>query len=349
MSIVEPEKLIILISDLEEMLSSWNVAASDAYALTEKIKREGEEVNNLAEKDRSRSTDIEGEDCREIESVKKEGESLLEKSQELLRQTSCLPDQAVIREQKWRRACEVSYQYYKDSDEWLNTATHELQRAKNELEDAENDYDRQATRYDNALSKLNSTPPYVEIEKTDLNGRTYKEQGPNAEYEDAKRDVEAQAQELRRREGELKEKRWYHERAQEQFEQSNKALELAQNMQKRAQKCLDKSLDLKEWANNAVRSATYAMSAIESAQRYDNDAVCLNGKQKEINENVIREFERLKNTLDNLMGVVQNIKEQTSICNTINVHFLNSLDIKKTLLHRLTAISPDSIDPFKTY
>lgn len=349
MSIVEPEKLIILISDLEEMLSSWNVVASDAYALTEKIKREGEELNNLAEKDRSRSIDTEGEDYREIEKAKKVSESLFEKSHELLRQTSRLSDQAVIREQKWRRACNVSCQYIKDSDEWLNTATHELQRAQDELEGAKNAYDRQATRYDNALSKLNSTPPYIEIEKTDLNGRTYKEQGPNAEYEDAKRDVEVQVIELRRREGDLKEKRWHHERAQEQFELSNKASELTQSMQRRAQKCLDKSLDLKEWANNAEKSATYAMSAIESAQRYDNDAVCLNGKQKEINESVIREFDKLKNTLENLMSAVQNIKDQTSTCNTINVRFLNSLDIKRTLLHRLAAISPNNIAPFKTY
>ena len=349
MSLVEPEKLIILISDLEDMLSSWNVAASDACALTEKLSRESGEVHNLAEKDKSRSADIEGDDYREIERSKKDGESLYEKCQELLQLTSRLPDEAAIREQKWRRACEVSNQHIKEVDEWLNTASHELQRAQNELEDAENDYEKQVTRYDNAQSTLNSTPPYVEIEKTDLKGRPFKEQAPNPEYERARRDVEAQAQELRRKEGVLKEKRWYHERAQEQFDQANRASELAQDMHDRAQKYLEKSLDLKEWANNAERSATYAHSAIESAQRYDNDAKSLNEKQKDFNENITREFQKLKSTLEDFVNVVHNIKELSSVCNTINVQFLNTLDIKRTLLHRLAAISPDNIEPFKTY
>ena len=349
MSLVEPEKLIILISDLEDMLSSWNVAASDAYALTEKLRIESGEVHNLAEKDKSRSVDIQGDDYREIDKSVKEGESLYEICQELLQLTSRLPEEAVIREQKWRRACEVSNQHIKEADEWLNDASNDLQRAQDELNDAENAYERQATRYDNAQSTLNSTPPYVEIEKTDLKGRPFKEQAPNPEYERARRDVETQAQELRRREGVLKEKRWYYERAQEQFDQANQASELAQDMHMKAKKHLEKSLDLKEWANNAERSATYANSAIGSAQRYSNDSKSLNEKQKDLNENIIREFHKLKSTLEDLVNVVHNIKERTSACNTINVQFMNTLDIKGTLLHRLTAINPENIEPFRTY
>ena len=116
MSLVDPEKLIVLISDLEELLSSWNVVASDAYTLTEKLKREGVEVHNLAEKDKSRSIETMEGDSREVEKSRKEIESLLEKSQDLLQRTSHLPDQINERVQRWRRACDVSNQHVRSEE-----------------------------------------------------------------------------------------------------------------------------------------------------------------------------------------------------------------------------------------
>lgn len=67
MSLVETDKLILLITDLDELLSSWNVAASDAYAHTLKLKAENIEVHNLAEKDKSRAIDTEESDRKAIE------------------------------------------------------------------------------------------------------------------------------------------------------------------------------------------------------------------------------------------------------------------------------------------
>ena len=349
MSLVDPEKLIVLISDLEELLSSWNVVASDAFTLTEKLKWEGVEVHNLAEKDKSRSIEtIEG-DSREVEKSRKEIESLLEKSQDLLQRTSHLPDQINERVQRWRRACDVSNQHVQDANEWKNMANNEFRRAQNELDDATDEYNRQVNRYNSALATLNSTYPYYEVEKTDLKGRPYKEQGPNPEHERARLDVEAQAEELRRRERELNEKRVLYERAQEQLSLAKKSLELASDMQTKAQRTLEKSLDIKEWASNAERAASHAQSAIESSLRYNNDADKLNEEQKGIGENIIRGFDKLKTTLADAIKVIQDIKEQTSTCNSVAVQFGIALDRKKSLLYRLSSILPDKITPFKLY
>lgn len=349
MSLVDPEKLIVLISDLEELLLSWNVVASDAYTLTEKLKREGVEVHNLAEKDKSRSIETMEGDSREVEKSRKEIESLLEKSQDLLQRTSHLPDQINERVQRWRRACDVSNQHVQNANEWKNLANNEFRRAQNELDDATDEYNRQVNRYNSALATLNSTYPYYEVEKTDLKGRPYKEQGPNPEHERARLDVEAQAEELRRRERELNEKKVLYERAQEQLSLAEKSLELASDMQAKAQRTLEKSLDIKEWASNAERAASYAQSAIESSLRYNNDADKLNEEQKGIGENIIRGFDKLKTTLAEAIIVIQDIKEQTSTCNSVAVQFGIALDRKKSLLYRLSSILPDKITPFKLY
>lgn len=349
MSIVEPEKLIILISDLEELLSSWNIAASDAYTLTEKLKREGIEVNNLAEKDRNRALETAEVDSHEVERLRKDSESLYDKSQELSQQTFHLSDLADERFRKWKEAHKVSNQYALKSDEWLKTANDEFHRAKYELNDAEEDYNKQEYRYNAALSTLNSTPEYYEIEKTDLKGRPYKEHGYNPAHESAKYQVCIEEEKLREKKKFLEEKKDYYERAEDQIRHAKNAARLAQDMQSTSKKNLEKSLILKEWADNAERSASYALSTIETAQKYVNDATFFIDQQSDLNENIVREYVRLREILDEVMYAVQNINKQTSQCTAYSVDFANSLYGKKNLLHRLAAIIPDKVSPFKTY
>ena len=349
MSIVEPEKLIILISDLEELLSSWNIAASDAYTLTEKLKREGIEVNNLAEKDRNRALETAEVDSHEVERLRKDSESLYDKSQELSQQTFRLSDLADERFRKWKEAHIVSNQHVQESDEWLKTANNEFRRAKYELDDAEEDYNKQEYRYNAALSTLNSTPEYYEIEKTDLKGRPYKEHGYNPAHESAKYQVGVEEEKLREKKRILKEKKDNYEQAVDQIRHAKHAARLAQDMQSTSKRNLEKSLILKEWADNAERSASYAFSAIESAQKFVSDAELFIDQQSDLNENIVREYVRLRKILDEVVIVVQNINEQTSECTIYSVDFANSLYGKRTLLHKLAAIIPDKVSPFKTY
>lgn len=349
MSIVEPEKLIILISDLEELLSSWNIAASDAYTLTEKLKREGIEVNNLAEKDRNRALETAEVDSHEVERLRKDSESLYDKSQELSQQTFRLSELADERFRKWKEAHKVSNQHAQKSDEWLKTANDEFHRAKYELNDAEEDYNKQEYRYNAALSTLNSTLEYDEIEKTDLKGRPYKEHGYNSAHERAKYQVGVEEEKLREKKRILEEKKDYYERAEDQIRHAKNAARLVQDMQSTSKRNLEKSLILKEWADNAERSASYALSAIESAQKFVSDAELFIDQQSDLNENIVREYVKLRKILDEVVIVVQNINEQTSECTIYSVDFANSLYGKRTLLHKFAAIIPDKVSPFKTY
>lgn len=346
MSIVEPEKLIILISDLEDFLSSWNVMASDALSLTEKMRAECMEVCNLAEKDKNRSMETERTDGEILKKAKEQTDSLYKKSNELKQQTSPFPDQAENRVQKWKHSCEQSDRYIQGAEEWLNTAIEELQRAQYELDEAERDYRYQVNLYHAAVDRLNSTPPMYEVTRTDLKGQEYKEMGPNPEYESARGDKVAQENELRRRKIILDDKRRVHEFAQEQKGQAKEACSIAEAMQKESERFLKEALVLKEWAYDAEKYASYALSAIESASRLNEEAEAKCKKQSAIIEEIIRQYEKIKSCQEEILYFSQNISEQTNSCNNIITRFAMVLNNKKTLLHRLSAILPDKIAPF---
>ena len=346
MSIVEPEKLIILISDLEDLLSSWNMMALDALSHTEKMRRESIEVYNSAEKDKNRSVETEGTDIQFLKKSKEQSDRLSERSSELKRQTSLLPNHAEIRVQKWKHSYELSIQYVQYVEEWLKTANKEFERAQHELNEAKNNFNDQVDCYNAAVTRLKSTPPIYEVKKTDLEGQEYKELGPNPEYEFARLDVEEQESKLSRRRKTLNDKKRIHELAQEQKEKAEEAYSIVDVMKSKSRYFLEKAFDLKEWAYDAEKSASYAISAAETVLKLNDEAETMCKKQNEIKDEVIRQSETINTYQDKMHNITKKIIDHTNSCGTVITRFVMMLNNKKTLLYRLSEILPDKITPF---
>lgn len=346
MSLVETDKLILLITDLDELLSSWNVAASDAYAHTLKLKAENIEVHNLAEKDKSRAIDTEESDRKAIEKSTQESQELLEKSEELHKLTEPLPKQAQQRVKHGQEACKISQQDAQKAGDWLRVASKDLQRAQSEYDKALRDYNEQVTRYNNAVGILNRTPQYITVTVSDGNGKSHTETRRNPAWDRAKAEVDRQKAELDRRKRILDEKERNLRLAHEQYKYAENASNLSQKMLKNSQQLLEKALDLQEWSNNAYRSASYALSAAKSALNFDREADKQNGIQHETNDETLRLFEKIKTALDEIVNAVQKIVELTDSCNGLNVQFSTSLEGKTILLHKISAILPDEIRSF---
>lgn len=346
MSLVETDKLILLITDLDELLSSWNVTASDAYAHTLKLKAENIEVQNLAEKDKSRAIDTEESDIIAIEKSTQESEDLLEKSEELHKLTEPLPKQALQRVKYGREACRISQQDVQKAGDWLRVATKDLQRAQIEREKARLDFNEQVDRYNYAVQVWNNTPETIVVYHTDSKGHSYTTREHNPAWDCAKAEFERQKIELERRKRILEEKERNLRFAKAQFNYAGNASEHSQKMLKKSKQLLEKALDLQEWSNNAYRSASYALSAAKSALNFDKDADKQNGVQHETNDETLRLFERIKTALDEIVNAVQKIVELTDSCNGLNVQFSTSLEGKTTLLHKISTILPDEIRSF---
>lgn len=249
MSIVEENKLIILISALDELLSAWNVAASDASEHSIELRTESHEVLHLADKSKSRSLETEETDRENIDYSICETKDLLEEGYELLRSTEPLPQKALERVENCERACEISKNDLKKSTDWLNVATKELERALKEYGIALKDYENQLVRYQRALDKLNRTEHY--IEETTSSGRRVTRINPA--WESAKEEEEKQKAELNRRKTILDEKKANLNSAKKQKEYAMDAISLAKKMVSDSKILQEKSRDLQDWANSAYQ------------------------------------------------------------------------------------------------
>ena len=274
--------------------------------------------------------------------AKEQTGSLHERSNELKRQTSNLPDQAEVRVREWGRSCELSGQYLQDAEEWLNTATKELQRAQNELYEAERDYIDQKNLYKAAVEYYNITTK--EIEGRNSNGK--KEYGPNQAWNSARINMEEQRRQLDIKEKVFKEKTKIHERAKEQKKRAEEAFSITEDLQSKSENFLKRAFDIKEWACDAEKFASHALNTVESALKLNEEAEAKCKKQNEIIEETIRQYEKIKSCHEDILYVSQNISEQTNSCSNIITRFAMVLNNKKTLLHRLSAILPDKIVPF---
>lgn len=347
MSLVDPEKLITLISDLNELLSSWNVNASDAYRHTQQLKNEGVEVHNLAEKDKSRAIDTEDSDHKSIDKSKSESIGLFEKSEELHKQTEPLPQEAHNRLTRAQNNFKRSQQNQQKSNEWMKIATSEFKRAKGEYDKALDDYNRQVPIRNQALSVLKSTPEYITTTWRDKDGHSDSSTRRNPAYDRAKANFDREEAELERRQKILDEKERIIRLANQQLAASQEASQLSSQMFQNSQHLLERSKDLKEWSDNAYRSASYALSAAKSALNFDTEAEKQNGFQRETNDETLRLFEKIKSSVDEIVISVQKIIELTDSCNALNVQYSTSLDGKSALLHKLSAVLPDEIRSFK--
>lgn len=345
MSIVEADKLVVLISDLSDMLSSWDVSASDACQHTKKVSAEDVEISNLAEKDKSRALETENTDRQAIEKSKKESLELYEKSSELHKLAEPLPKQAQNRLLQAQNFLKQSQQNNQKSNEWHHLSERELQRAQKEYEEALEEYNRQVDIRNDALRRFQNTPETYTVRRTDNNGNSYTETRHNPEWDRAKAAFEREEAELKRRKQILDKAKKMLELAQEQFQLSTQAMQLSRQMLNNSQHLLERTKDLKEWSDNAYKSSAYAVSAAKSALNLDEEAEKQNSFQKEYNEDTVRVYERIKTSVEEVVNAVQKIVEITDSCNAMNVDYRTRLDGKKTLLQKFAKIVPDDIQP----
>lgn len=343
MSIVEADKLIVLISDLSDILSSWDVSASDARQHTQKVSAEIIEISNLAEKDKSRALETEEMDRQSIEKSNKESQELFEKSTDLHKLTEPLPQKAQDKLIQSQNFINQSQQNTQKSSEWLRIAENELPRAQKEYDIALDDFNTQKIIRDRAYEILISTPPTITKHRTDSNGDSYTVTVDNPDYAKAKREYEREESELRRREKILKEAKMKLDMAKEQYRMSSKASEISKQMVKDSQRLLEKAKDLKDWSDNAYKSSANAVSAAKSALNLDEDAKKQNSFQKENNDDTVRIYEKIKTSQGEVVNAVQKIVNITDSCNVMIVDYKASLDGKRALLHKFITIVPDDI------
>lgn len=346
MSIVEADKLIVLISDLSDMLSSWDISASDACQHTRKLCAEDMEISSIAEKDKSRALETEDADRLAVEKSKKESVELFEKSTELHKLTEPLPQQAQSKLIQAQNFLKHSQQNNKESNEWRRISESEFQRAQKEYEKALEDYNWQVGIRNDALRHLQNTPETYTVRRTDSKGNSFTETRRNPEWDRAKAAFDQAEAELWRRKQILDKAKQTLGFAQEQVQLSIQAWQLSIQMINNSQQLVVKAKDLKEWSDNAYKSASYARSAAKSALNMDEEAERQNHRQKEIDEDTLRLYDKIKSSLDEVMNAVRKVVELIDSCNARDVDYRSSLDGKKTLLHKLASVVPDEIQPF---
>ncbi|MGN1220951.1 MAG: hypothetical protein ACI4TU_08430 [Candidatus Cryptobacteroides sp.] len=347
MSLVETDKLIRLITDLDELLSSWNVMASDAYNHTLDLRTENLVVRKLADKETSRTTDMEESDKIAVGKSTRESEDLLEDSKYLHTLTEPLPEEAFQRVKYGREACRISQQDAYKAADWYREAVLELKRAEEEHEIALILYNNQQERYEEAVARFNATPEKIAVHHTDSNGDSYTTYEHNPEWDRAKEDMECQKTELDRCLRVLEEKKMNLDMAHEQYQYSEKACILSNDMLKESKQLLEKAHDLQEWSNNANKSALYAIHSAESALKTDKKAEEQNDIQHEINDDNLKLLDKVDSALEETEAAVSKVLELTESCNGQNIQFLIKLEGKATVLNKLSTIVPDDIQAFK--
>ena len=349
MSLVEPDKLIVLISELEEFLTSWKMLASDAFALTEKNRMEVLDVCNRVEKDKCRSMETEESDNGEAVRLNEKLNCLYEECRAFKQLSSSLSGFAEIRVQKWTRSYENAKRYVKDAGCWLNVAKEEFRRAQNEKDKAEYIYNCQLNTYNSAVSTFQGTPQVSEVVKTDLKGQAYKEYVPNPEYEIARINMETQEEVLHLKKNDLDAKKQSLCTAEDQFNYAVSVVSLAGTMLEKSKHYLEKSLLVKEWASYADNSASCALNSADSVQNTCVVVGELCEKQRNINETMVSQYEKIKSNRDQIVHFVQKISEQTDACCTVANRFVVTMGKKKELLHQLSAILPDKVSSLNLY
>lgn len=343
MSIVETDKLIVLITDLNDLLLSWDVSASDVYQHTKKVCAEDVEITSLAEKDKSKAIETELSDGQAVAKSKKESDELYEKSSELFKLTESLPSLAQHKLVQSQNFLKQSQQNNQKSKEWRSISEKEFRRAKDEYDKALEEYNCQVDIRNAALNRLRNTPESYTVTRKDSNGHSHTETRHNPEWDRAKAAFDREEAELGRRKQILNRAEATLDLAKTQFDLSMQASELSMQMLKNSQSVVERAKDLKEWSDNSYKSASHAVSAAKSALNLDAEAVKQNGFQNEVNEETLRLYEKIKSSLDEAVTAVQKVVGLIDSCNAMDVNYRSSLNGKKMLLHKLGSILPDEI------
>lgn len=334
MSLNDPKKIISLMSELNELLESWNINISDDNVHTLSLKMEDVSVADNADNELSRSIDLAEQNASTIAISKENSEYLLEKGRTLLSQVEPVLEQANARVENGIEVVNTWEKNEGSSRKWLKTAKEEYERSVNEFNQAVDDYNASLPELERAKKRLQSC---YDSQTRDKDGHVT----PSCSYE--KGAYEERLRITQELEAIMNQKKEVMERAKAQLEMAAEAYEIASNMYQESQLLLEKSRELLDLSNSSYRNANDAISSAISALEFDRLAEKDNNEQKDYNTESLLCNDKIKTSLSGVYTAVDTIMDTSDSCERLNALMRSDLESKSSLLYRFSRLQPDQI------
>lgn len=334
MSLNDPKKIISLMSELNELLESWNINISDDNAHTLSLKTEDISVADNADSELSRSLELAKQNASTIAMSKENSEHLLEKGRTLLSQVEPVLEQANTRVENGVEVLNTWKTNDDNSRKWLKIAKSEYERSVNEYNEAVDNYNASLPELERARKSLNSC---YDSQTRDKDGNIT----PSCSYEKSEYDRRLKiTQEL---EAIMNQKKEVMERAKAQLEMAAEAFNIASNMYQESQVLLEKSRELLDLSNSSYRNANDAISSALSALEFDRLAEKDNNEQNDHNTESSLCNDKIKTALSGVYVAFNTIMDASDSCERLNALMRSDLEAKSSLLYRFSRLQPDKI------
>lgn len=334
MSLNDPKKIISLMSELNELLESWNINISDDNVHTLSLKMEDVSVADNADNELRRSIDLAEQNSSTIAISKENSEYLLEKGRTLLSQVEPVLEQANARVEIGIEVFNTWEKNEGSSRMWLKSAKKEYERSVNEYNEAVDNYNASLPELERAKKKLQSC---YDSQTRDKDGRVT----PSCSYE--KGVYEERLRITQRLEAIMNQKKEVMERAKAQLEMAAEAYDIASNMYQESQDLLEKSRELLDLSNSSYRNANDAISSAMSALEFDRLAENDNNEQKDHNTESLLCNDKIKTALSGVYAAVNTIMDTSDSCERLNALMRSDLESKSSLLYKFSRLQPDQI------
>lgn len=334
MSLNDPKKIISLISELNDLLESWNINISDDNVHTLRLKLEDVSVTDNANGELSKALELTEQNASAIAISKDNSECLLEKGRALLSKVEKVLEQANARVENGVEVLNMWKINDDNSRKWLKTAEKEYDRSVKEYNKAVDDYNASLPELERAAKRLNSC---LDSQRQDKDGRIT----PSCSYEKSEYDERLRI--TKELENVVKEKMEVMERAKKQLEMASDAYKIASNMCQESQVLLEKSRKLLDLSNSSYRNANDAVSSALSALEFDRQAEKDNSQQKEHNTESSLCYDKIKTALNGVYTAVNIIMDTSDSCERLNALMRSDLESKLSLLYRFSRLQPDKI------
>ena len=334
MSLNDPKKIISLMSELCELLESWNINISDDNDHTLRLKLEDVSAVDNADNEYSFANAIADQDYTSISKSKEKSETLLNRCRMILSEVQPILEQANLRVTNGVKVFNIWKTNANDSREWLNTAQKEYNRAVSEYNNAVNDYNRSLPALERAEKSLNNCRSR---QTRDKNGNVT----PSCNYE--RKEYEERLHITMELKAIMEEKHEVMEKAKAQLEMAKEAFDIASQVSKESQILLEKSRELLELSNSSHKNANDAISAASSALELDKLAEKDNSVQREYNAESLIQKNKIKSAISSVYSSVNSIMDLSDSCERLSAMMRSDMESKSVLMYRFAGLHPDVI------
>lgn len=334
MSLNEPKKIIALMSELSELLESWNINISDDNTHTLALRAEDVSVTDNADSELNKAVEKTETDAAAIALSKETSQFLLDRSKTLLAQAEPILEQAGARVKNGINVVEIWRVNDDNSRDWFNVAQKEYKRSVDEYNEAVNDYNNSLPPLRRAEERLTSC---VNRQRRNSDGSVSPScSGERSEYERCLRIT----QDLERI---MNEKKEVMNRAEEQMKMATEAFDIASRMYSESQVLLKKSQELLDLSASSYRNANDAVSAAMSALEFDAIAEKDNCAQDNLNKDSLLNNDKIHTAMGEVHNAMNSIMDLSDSCERLNALLRSDFDAKSTLMYRFSRVLPDEI------